>query len=541
MRIVALPLVLIVSLCPQNVRAKTNKTNVEKNNRTVAEKLGSSENSSSESVTTENPVNSSKISGSNSTIVASSNGTSLNSTEDVIGNATLPAGNITSISDTINKNNTTNNNTASKNSTDGGLQGNMILPELFTWFPYKGVFIDVYKHASLDLFYFMPVCLLMKDTATFWVNQLTKTPEMVFKVKMWSKEIKNATVELIKKENNNTYNNLTVGDVDVYPIEKLRITWREGSIPMIKRIRLLYDWQPYSTLKEDQQFSFVCEKKSDCKRLRNAMIKNPMMFDKLEVQIAFRARVSFRDRMINITTDDIRRTEIFYDMTNMLNVDGTVRFMQFKDMFIMAAEAVENKIIKYENMVGYEPGDRYSRRMLKLLLLAFETQKTSTANFTPKHWEKLYGKEEFSTAENATISSNFLTKQSKIEKRGTSQNGSAISRNETDSNNETLSLFSNTEQPDEDADDDIDTKLVEKVEKPKTLPSIVYRFDLETMENTSTILTIWTPLRHLKTIGVTIETIDENSNSSRQHIGVDYDDLDDDDVITKRSILRLEG
>ena len=140
MRIVALPLVLIVSLCPQNVRAKTNKTNVEKNNRTVAEKLGSSENSSSESVTTENPVNSSKISGSNSTIVASSNGTSLNSTEDVIGNATLPAGNITSISDTINKNNTTNNNTASKNSTDGGLQGNMILPELFTWFPYKELF-----------------------------------------------------------------------------------------------------------------------------------------------------------------------------------------------------------------------------------------------------------------------------------------------------------------------------------------------------------------------------------------------------------------
>ena len=135
--------------------------------------------------------------------------------------------------------------------------------------------------------------------------------------------------------------------------------------------------------------------------------------------------------LLNVSADDIRRTEIFYDMTNMLNVDGTVRFMQFKDMFIMAAEAVENKIIKYENMVGYEPGDRYSRRMLKLLLLAFETQKTSTANFTPKHWEKLYGKEEFSTAENATISSNFLTKQSKIEKRGTSQNGSAISRNET--------------------------------------------------------------------------------------------------------------
>ena len=107
-----------------------------------------------------------------------------------------------------------------------------------------------------------------------------------------------------------------------------------------------------------------------------------------------------------------------------------------------------------------------------------------------------------------------------------------------DSNNETLSLFSNTVEPDEDADDDIDTKLVEKVEKPKTLPSIVYRFDLDTMENTSTILTIWTPLRHLKTIGV---TIDENNNSSRQHVGVDYDELDDDDVITKRSILRLEG
>ena len=157
----------------------------------------------------------------------------------------------------------------------------------------------------------------MPETARTFENPLTGKTEMNFDVLLWSLEVQESVFRYIQA----TVNSAVVKErIELMPMEKIRITWKDSTNPISGDFRLADTWQPNTHLPSKVTFKFTCRLADKCKSLQEDMVCSPHFFNDLVLQYTIDGQKSAR-RTVSVTGKHILQGRLFTQMLNTLPPD----------------------------------------------------------------------------------------------------------------------------------------------------------------------------------------------------------------------------
>lgn len=187
-----------------------------------------------------------------------------------------------------------------------------ISPEELGSMPYGDYGINIYGHSANNLqldnakkrFYYSPISLLNHESVTSSFHNITKQPEVRFRVEMWNenieKEIRKYTSELV-------HHPLSPGQIRVLPLEKVMlspVSHLQARLPY-QIAKAWFDYQRHKSV----TFTLTCPTIEDCNELASQMRSHPQQFDHFKLLCSLSSQTSERRevtiRLENIITGDM--------------------------------------------------------------------------------------------------------------------------------------------------------------------------------------------------------------------------------------------
>ena len=187
-------------------------------------------------------------------------------------------------------------------------------PQSVASVPFGAGHISVWRHASDDArFYAMPLVHLLKDSARTNSNFLTGAQEMSFDVLLWSVEAKETVYRYLKSR---LKPDITIDNVELLPMEKIRIVWRDHNNPLIEDFKLLDQWISNTHLPSVVSFSFTCSSAALCQQLQQGMVSSPQLFSPLELEYVINGQRAAARRIV-VRGSHLTQSTLWTQLTNL--------------------------------------------------------------------------------------------------------------------------------------------------------------------------------------------------------------------------------
>ena len=260
-------------------------------------------------------------------------------------------------------------------------------PQSISTVPFGGGHISVWEHAkSPGRYYAMPLVYLMHDSARTVENILTGQYELLFHVLMWSVEAKEAVYRHLKST---VSASVAEEDVEMLPMEKIRMVWKRRTQPLSSDFKLLDHWKSNTHLPALVPFQFTCSDRPKCEQLRQAMETSPHMFHGLEMEYVINRQRSAR-RVLTVTGSHVMKGNLFSRLSNMPNATSNGdRYLTSDDLKTITSETVSDVVSSVVTDNDYvDTGDEVS--MKDVLMNELQEQMVSSDNFQPHMWDSVF-------------------------------------------------------------------------------------------------------------------------------------------------------
>jgi hypothetical protein len=193
---------------------------------------------------------------------------------------------------------------------------------------YGNFLIEIYEHAnnhkasttaSQKKYFYSPLALLDHKSAVSIYNNVTKQPEMRFRVEMWNAKVQN---EVVKHLNKSIGQEIQSDKVRVIPLEKVILTSNTPTADY----SLSPVWTNYDK-STTLRLSLSCSEQKVCDDLANEMRSNPEQFDHLKLLYSLSSQTS-QTKQTTISIDSVTSGEM---VTALLQ-----KFGDKKDIFLTA-------------------------------------------------------------------------------------------------------------------------------------------------------------------------------------------------------------
>merc|ERR1712226_310847 len=279
-----------------------------------------------------------------------------------------------------------NNNGDGKNST-GGFWNIHLSPNSISSVPFGPGHLTVWEHVdSPGRYYAMPLVDLLNKRVTSRYNVVIGKYEMTFDILMWSVEAKQAIYHHLKEEGRNIDSE---DNVEMLPMENVRITWKGESFSSDAPGRFQDNWRSNTDLPPVLTFQMICRAKSNCDQLADAMRATPSMFTGLHLEYIINGHQSSR-RNIEITGSMISNGKLFTKLENMPNMKNkSDRYISSDDMKNIVSETVSNLVATVTRDSNYiDTGDEVSLSDLIEHVLTRNEETSDT--FEPRKWNSVF-------------------------------------------------------------------------------------------------------------------------------------------------------
>ncbi len=169
-----------------------------------------------------------------------------------------------------------------------------ISPSELCSMPYSSFRINIYEHAnnhkatttnaSGHKYFYAPIALLNHQSAASFYNNVTKQPEVHFRIEMWNPKVESKIVNHLTKVLSQP---ITSNQVQVIPFDKVILASTSPSTTF----SLKSNWFPYQ-LDKSLQFTLSCFHQRDCNQLAAAMRTKPRQFNDFKLLFSLSSQTS---------------------------------------------------------------------------------------------------------------------------------------------------------------------------------------------------------------------------------------------------------
>jgi hypothetical protein len=272
---------------------------------------------------------------------------------------------------------------------------------------YGNFLIDIYEHANNhkanpneNKYFYSPIALLDHKSAVSVYNNVTKQPEMRFRIEMWNEKVQNEVVKHLFKS----------VDKEIQPYN-VKIIPLENVILASKRPKADYSlspmWANYDKSKT-LKLSLSCYDQKVCDELANEMRSSPEQFDHFKLLYSLSSQKS-QTKHTTITIDSVISGQMF---TTLLQ-----KFKKKKDIFLTAND--ERKMLKETatniRMDTFDDSEvvtpETELQILNILKDLLVTSRTTIKEQCDKKWDSVFWNDENYRPDKVTKTLNEIIKK----------------------------------------------------------------------------------------------------------------------------------
>ncbi|XP_046459432.1 uncharacterized protein LOC124205909 [Daphnia pulex] len=266
-----------------------------------------------------------------------------------------------------------------------------ISPDALSSMEYGNFLIDIYEHAhnhmatttSEKKYFYSPITLLDNKSAVSSYNNVTKQPEMRFRIEMWNDKVQ---YEVVKHLNDIVGHEIKSHNVRVIPLEKVILT---SNIPTAD-YSLSPVWTNYDRSKT-LKLSLSCYDQKVCDRLANEMRSNPEQFDHFKLLYSLSTQKS-QTKQTTISIDRITSSQMVTSLLQKFRYKKEI-FLTANDEKKMLAEITTN--IRMDTFDDYEVGSPDTEsQILNILKDLLVTSRTTIKEQCDKMWDSVFWNED---------------------------------------------------------------------------------------------------------------------------------------------------
>ncbi|XP_046456215.1 uncharacterized protein LOC124203584 [Daphnia pulex] len=267
-----------------------------------------------------------------------------------------------------------------------------ISPDTLSSMEYGNFLIEIYEHAnnhkasttaSQKKYFYSPLALLDHNSAVSIFNNVTKQPEMRFRVEMWNAKVQN---EVVKHLNKSIGQEIQSDKVRVIPLEKVILT---SNTPTAD-----YSLSPVWTIYDKRKtlwFSLSCYDLKICNKLANEMRSNPQQFDHFKLLYSLSSQTS-QTKQTTISIESVTSGQMVTALLQKFE-DKKEIFLTANDEKKMLAEmATKFRMDTFDDSEVWSPDTE--SQILKIFRDLLVKSSTTIKEQSDKMWDSVFWNED---------------------------------------------------------------------------------------------------------------------------------------------------
>ncbi|XP_046654269.1 uncharacterized protein LOC124345538 isoform X2 [Daphnia pulicaria] len=265
-----------------------------------------------------------------------------------------------------------------------------ISPSELCSMPHGSFRINIYEHAnnhkatttnaSDKKYFYAPIALLDHQSAASFYNNVTKQPEVRFRVEMWNLKVESKVVNYLTKFLRQP---IDPHQVQVIPFDKVIL----ASTTPSTTFSLKSNWLPYQ-LDESLQLTLSCFHQRDCNQLAAAMRTNPKQFNDFKLLFSLSSQTSQTKQTV-IRIDNIVSGQMMAQMLQKFNENTKEALLTATDEKKLLTESMTNVLVDTfdDSDVVSQNSESQIYNMLKNLLVS---SRTTIKEQSDKMWDSVF-------------------------------------------------------------------------------------------------------------------------------------------------------
>jgi hypothetical protein len=248
--------------------------------------------------------------------------------------------------------------------------------------------VEIYEHAnnhkatttaSEKKYFYSPLALLDHKSAVSSYNNVTKQPEMRFRIEMWNDKVQN---EVVKHLNEIIGHEIKSNKVRVIPLEKVILATKRATVDY----SLSPEWTNYDKSKT-LRLSLSCFEQKICDELASEMRSDPEQFDHLKLLYSLSSQ-TLQTKQTTIRIESVTSGQLVSTLLQKFE-DKKEIFLTANDEKKMLAETATN--IRMDTFADYEVGSPNTEsKILNILKGLLITSRTTIKEQSDKMWDSVF-------------------------------------------------------------------------------------------------------------------------------------------------------
>jgi hypothetical protein len=255
---------------------------------------------------------------------------------------------------------------------------------------YGNFLIEIYEHAnnhkqtttaSQKKYFYSPIALLDHKSAVSSYNNVTKQPEMRFRIEMWNDKVQNEVVKHLNEMQMDGHE-IKSNKVRVIPLEKVILATKRATVDY----SLSPEWTNYDKSKT-LRLALSCNDQKICDELASQMRSNPEQFDHLKLLYSLSSQTS-QTKQAYITIDSITSGRLVLTLLKKFQMTNQI-YLTANDEKKMLKETATNIL-----MDTFDDSEVWSRnsevQIFNILKGLLVTSRTTIEEESDKIWDSVF-------------------------------------------------------------------------------------------------------------------------------------------------------
>jgi hypothetical protein len=271
--------------------------------------------------------------------------------------------------------------------------------------------VNIYEHANnhkatttnanTKKYFYAPIALLDHRSATNFYNNVTKQPEVHFRVEMWNPKVESKVVNYLTKFLSQP---IESHQVQVIPFDKVILASTSPSTSFT----LKSNWLPYQ-LDKSLQLTLSCFHQRDCTQLAAAMRTKPQQFNDFKLLFSLSSQTSQTKQTV-IHIDNIVSGQMMAQLLQKFNENTKEALLTATDEKKLLTESMTNVLVDTfdDSDVVSQTSESQIYNMLKNLLVS---SRTTIKEQSDKMWDSVFWNDDNYRPDKTTKTMNEIYKK----------------------------------------------------------------------------------------------------------------------------------
>ena len=269
-----------------------------------------------------------------------------------------------------------------------------ISPSELCSMPHGSFRVNIYEHAnnhkatmtnaSAKKYFYAPTALLDHQSAASFYNNVTKQPEVRFRIEMWNPKVESKVVNYLTEFLSQP---IKSNQVQVIPFDKVILASTSPSTTF----SLKSNWLPYQ-LDKSLQLTLSCFHKRDCNQLAAAMRTKPQQFNDFKLLFSLSSQTSQTKETV-IRIDNIVSGQMMAQMLQQFNESTKEALLTSSDEKKLLTESMTNVLVD-----TFDDSDVVSQnsesQVYKILESLLVSSRTIIKDQSDKMWDSVFWNED---------------------------------------------------------------------------------------------------------------------------------------------------